>query len=234
VSTDELRKIDAQIAALEAAEQQRILNKIASGEAVLLSRKPTVIGCPKPGNDGAAVAEVERDSQGRQIFYGSLTEDGRIDEGISLVVTGVPRAGRDDDGEAISSPPPKSRGDDWLCSMCGNRYPSNVTVHHCVPRDEGPKGPKPRSAAIQSEAAWHSLVVQVQAPSEANPGGSIREYRYQVAFGTVRVAELDGRVIGSAAVAPSDDVRIAARKIIRECSTGFNSPLLNYPHLTIV
>jgi hypothetical protein len=226
----ELQKIVAQIEAIEAAQERRIIDKINSGEAVLLPPKVTVIGCPKAVPD-----EAKHDAQGRQIIYGALTEDGqRIDEGISVIVTGVPRAGRDDDGETISSPPPKSPADDWLCSMCGNRYPSNVTVHHCVPRDEGPKGPKPRSAAISSDEAWHPLVVQVQAPSEANPGGAVREYRYQVAFGTVRVASLDGRVIGSASIAPDDNPKVAARKIIRECSTGFNSPLLNYPHLTIV
>ena len=225
----ELEKIVAQIEAIEAAQQRRIIDKINSGEAVLLPPKVTVIGCPQAVPD-----EAKHDAQGRQIIYGTLTEDGRIDEGISVIVTGVPRAGRDADGETISSPPPKSRADDWLCSMCGNRYPSNVTVHHCIPRYEGPKGPKPRSAAVSSDEPWHPLVVQVQAPSETNPGGSVREYRYQVAFGTVRVAELDGRLIGSAAVSPGDDVRIAARKVIRECNSGFNSPLLNYPHLTIV
>ena len=234
MSTNELQKVVAQIEAIETAQQRRVLDKIASGEAVLLSRKPTVIGCPKPGNDGAAVAEVERDSQGRQIFYGTLTEDGRIDPGIDMIITGVPRAGRDDDGEVVSSPPPKSRRDDWLCSMCGNRYPSNVTIHHCVPRYEGPKAPKPRSAAVSSDEPWHPLVVQVQAPSETNPGGSVREYRYQVAFGTVRVAERDGRVIGSASLAPGDDAKIAARKIIRECGSGFNSPSLAYRPLGIV
>jgi hypothetical protein len=233
MSTNELQKVVAQIEAIEAAQQRRVLDKIASGEAVLLSRKPTVIGCPKPGNDGAAVAEVERDAQGREIYYGTLTEDGHIDEGVSLIVTGVPRAGRDADGETAIPPAPTSQ-DGWLCSTCGNRYPANVTIHHCIPRDEGPKGPKPRSAQVQSSEEWHSLVVQTQAPNEANPAGAIREYKFQVAFGAVRVADLDGRVIGSASLAPGDDAKIAARKIIRECGSGFNSPLLNYPHLTIV
>jgi hypothetical protein len=233
VSIEQLRKIDAQIAAVEAIEERRILDKIASGEAVLLPRKTTVIGCPKPGA-ADAVTELERDAQGREIYYGTLTEDGHIDEGVSLIVTGVPRAGRDDDGEpVVSSPSPKSQ-DGWLCSMCGNRFPANVTIHHCIPRDEGPKGPKLRSAAISSEEPWHPLVVQVQAPSETNPGGAIREYRYQVAFGTVRVAELDGRIIGSASVAPNDDAKVAARKVIRECSGGSNSPYLAYRPLSIV
>ena len=102
------------------------------------------------------------------------------------------------------------------------------------PARRRPEGAETTFSGNPVRSCLHSLVVQVQAPSEANPGGSIREYRYQVAFGTVRVAELDGRLIGSAAVSPGDDVRIAARKVIRECNSGFNSPLLNYPHLTIV
>jgi hypothetical protein len=226
VSTDELRKIDAQIAALEAAEQQRIINKINAGEAVLLPPKVTVIGCPKAVPD-----EAKHDAQGRPIYYGTLTEDGRIDEGISVIVTGVPRPGRDADDAFISSPSPKS-SESYYCEACDGRFPSRI--HDCKPIVGNPKGPRPRSAQIQSEEPWHSLVVQTQAPNEANPAGAIREYRYQVAFGTVRVAELDGRIIGSALVAPNDDAKVAARKVIRECNSGFNSPLLNYPHLTIV
>ena len=228
MSTEELKKVVAQIEAIEAAQQRRNIDKINSGEAVLRPRKPTVIGCPKAVPD-----EAKHDAQGRQIFYGTLTEDGRIDEGISVIVTGVPRAGRDDDGETAIPPAPKSQ-DGWLCSTCGNRYPANVTIHHCIPRDEGPKGPKPRSAQVQSSEEWHAIIVQTQAPNETNPAGAIREYRYQVAFGTVRVAELDGRVIGSASVAPNDDIKIAARKVIREqSSSGFNAPLA-YRNLNIV
>jgi hypothetical protein len=227
----ELEKVVAQIEAIEAAQQRRIIDKINSGEAVLRPRKPLVVGRPRTV---PAETEVERDEQGRQIFYGTLTEAGHIDEGVSLVVTGVPRAGRDDDGEVISSPPPKPPADDWLCSMCGNRYPSNVTVHHCVPRYEGPTGPKLRSAQIQSSEQWHSIIVQVRVPCQEYPAGQIQEYKYQATDGVVRVASLDGRVIGSASVAPDDDIKIAARKVIRECGSGFNSPYLAYRPLGIV
>jgi hypothetical protein len=225
----ELEKIVAQIEAIEQAQQRRIIDKINSGEAVLLPPKVTVIGCPKAVPD-----EAKHDAQGRQIIYGTLTEDGRIDEGISVIVTGVPRVGRDVDDAIISSPqPPKSSGEDsYYCGVCDGRFPSHI--HQCTPIPGNPKSPRPRSAAIQSEEPWHPLVVQTQAPSEANPAGAIREYRYQVAFGTVRVADLDGRVIGSASVAPNDDAKVAARRIIRECSSGFNSPSLAYRPLGIV
>ena len=50
----------------------------------------------------------------------------------------------------------------------------------------------------------------------------------------VRVVSLDGRAIGSASVAPNDDIKIAARKVIREqSSSGFNAPLA-YRNLNIV
>ena len=227
MSTEELQKVIAQIEAIEAAQQRRIIDKINSGEAVLLPPKVTVIGCPKAVPD-----EAKHDAQGRQIIYGTLTEDGHIDEGISVIVTGVPRAGRDADDAIISSPSPKSPSSSYYCGTCDGWFPSRI--HRCIPIPGNPKGPPLRSAQVQSSEEWHSLVVQVRPPCQEYPAGQIQEYKYQATDDVVRVVSLDGRAIGSASVAPNDDIKIAARKVIREqSSSGFNAPLA-YRNLNIV
>src|SRR5262245_19123935 len=85
----ELARVRAQLEAVEAAERQRIVDKIERGEAALVP--PVVIG----GAPTETTHAVAKDSAGREVFSGFRTEDGRI-ELVSLIATGVGRAGRDD------------------------------------------------------------------------------------------------------------------------------------------
>src|SRR6516162_2989933 len=126
--TDDPKQVAEALSRLEAERDRRVLDKIARGDAVLLPPKVAVIGCPKPR--AADAVAVERDTQGREIYYGTLREDGTIDPGISRIITGVPRAGRDEDGE-----PPAAQGAAmsarnsagiWRCPTCRRTFPMKL------------------------------------------------------------------------------------------------------------
>src|SRR5262245_61320634 len=81
---------------LEAERERRIVEKIESGKAVLMP--PAVFAAPQPET-------IERDELGREVYRGVRIEDGKI-ELISAILSGVPRANRDQNYEA--PPPDKS------------------------------------------------------------------------------------------------------------------------------
>jgi hypothetical protein len=72
----------ASIEKLTAEKRRRIEEKIAKGLAV--RRGPIVVGVPDPEVDYSA---VYIDDKGREVYP---------PEGCAVIVTGVPRAGRDD------------------------------------------------------------------------------------------------------------------------------------------
>jgi hypothetical protein len=93
---DEKQSLDDAIERLEAERQRRIDAKIERGEAVRAER-PIVVGVPDPRKDYAA---VYRDTDGREVYPA---------EPYAVIVTGVPRAGRDDDVEVSTSEPSRDR-----------------------------------------------------------------------------------------------------------------------------
>src|SRR2546429_1390980 len=80
---NEKRSLDDAIERLEAERQRRIEEKIERGEAVR-AEWPIVVGVPDPKKDYDAVC---RDADGREVYPA---------EPYSVIVTGVPRRGRDD------------------------------------------------------------------------------------------------------------------------------------------
>src|SRR5215471_18315171 len=88
--TDEQQR--ALLEELEAEKRRRIEAKIESGKAVLMP--PIVVGAPQSESR-------TKDDLGREVYHGRRTKEGAI-EHLDMIVTGVPRAGRDP--EPISAP----------------------------------------------------------------------------------------------------------------------------------
>jgi hypothetical protein len=93
ISDSEKQKLQAALEQLEIERQRRIEAKIESGEAVL-RRDIAVVGVARDnGGDGP----IERDAEGREIYYLVGGPDGRgtYCTRPMTIVTGVPRSGRD-------------------------------------------------------------------------------------------------------------------------------------------
>ena len=69
--------------------------------------------------------------------------------------------------------------------------------------------------------------MQVEAPSQSNPGGRIVEGFERHTDSQVRVYDTDGNLLGSASLRPGDNIEAAAKKLLKEkCgSTGFYGPI---------
>jgi hypothetical protein len=89
----EKQKLQAALEQLEIERQRRIQVKIESGEAVL-RRDIVVVGVAR---DDDGDGPVERDAEGREIYYLVGGPDGRVSycTRSMTIVTGVPRRGRD-------------------------------------------------------------------------------------------------------------------------------------------
>src|SRR5262245_33186647 len=83
--TDEQQR--ALLEELEAEKRRRIEAKIESGKAVLMP--PIVVGAPQPES-----RTIEKDDRGREVYRGQRAKEG-ASEHLDMIVTGVPRAGRD-------------------------------------------------------------------------------------------------------------------------------------------
>jgi hypothetical protein len=93
---NEKQSLDDAIERLEAEHRRRIDEKVERGEAIRAER-PIVVGVADPKKDYAA---VYRDADGREVYPA---------EPFAVIVTGVPRAGRDDDVETPTSEPSRDR-----------------------------------------------------------------------------------------------------------------------------
>jgi hypothetical protein len=84
----------------------------------------------------------------------------------------------------------------------------NVDVPFAAPADE------PESSAAPLE--WTPFWVQIWAPSEACLGGVIAVGRFAIVDSEVRVGDLQGKLLGTHILKPSDDPEAVARKLLRE------------------
>ena len=115
---------------------------------------------------------------------------------IEAVITGVPRAGRDD---AYQFPAAQDK--------------ATNKVSKCEAPEE--KSPPLRSAAQPDTTESRRITATIPPRSEADCGivffGS-----YKVEGGQVHVADQDGHSLGSLPINPGDDVESVARKLLRD------------------
>jgi hypothetical protein len=76
--------------------------------------------------------------------------------------------------------------------------------------------------------------VQIEQPTENNPGGVIAEGYEWHTDRHVRVYDVRGKLLGRADLRPGDDVEAVAKRLLRDKHNGgsFYQPI-NYPRRTI-
>jgi hypothetical protein len=210
---DDPAALEAALERLESERQRLIDLKVARGEAVF--GDPIIIGVPRPGD---RIDEVRRDAQGREIYPRPMVGKGGKIERWSMIITGVPRAGRDDHYEL---PPGQPR-----CVGVPDDVP---------PAQDQPKSPPPRSAT-QPDATEAKRIVATIPPRDERDLGIVFEGSYKVQFGQVYVYDADGRSLGALPIGPDDNVELVARRLLREKLAGNSSGFYGrvaYPKLSI-
>jgi hypothetical protein len=201
---------------LEAEKKRRIEDKIQSGAAI---RVPlVVIAGVGPVDIVRArkneIARLRKAGERREVYF---------DE--TVITTGVPRPGREPENyrPPISSEPPAP-------SICDRRSAGGAPASFAVSEPQ-PTALKQEPSGIEAE--WFRVWATVERPSETNPGGAIVEGSYRVEDGMVKVADLQGRLLGTQPIKPGDDAEAAARKILREKkASAFYDPI-QYPKTSV-
>jgi hypothetical protein len=188
---------------LEQERERRIREKIATGEVVCLP--PLVVGAlgSIAAARTAALAAVRAGGEKRNVVFGSKVGD--EGERIDVIITGVPRSGREPDDyrtPAVIEPPAPS--------VLSRRTTSDRPVSE--PRDQG----QPAAQKQIEPAEIHRIWAQTEQPSDRNPGGSVIEGQYRIVDGMVRVADMEGKLLGVAPIGPGDDAKGIARRILRD------------------
>ena len=210
---DDPAKLSAALEQLEAERNRRIDEKVAQGKAVY--GDPVVVGY----SGAHAANEVRRDPAGREVYPRPLVgKDGEIKR-YDVIVTGVPRAGRDDGYE-----PPKQLAP----------FPASMRRYE-PPTENQPKSPAPRSVA-QPDVTEAKRIIATIPPRDERDLGVVFEGSYKVQFGQVYVYSADGKSLGSLPVGPDDNVELVARRLLREKLGGGAADFygrIPYPKLSI-
>src|SRR5262249_22452808 len=189
---------------------RHIDEKVAQGKAVY--GDPIVVGWP--GAADRIANEVRRDAQGREI-YPRPNENG---ERIAVVITGVPRAGRDDGYQPPEQPA------------------TYAAFDRCEPPTANqPKSPPPRSAA-QPDATEAKRIIATIPPRDERDLGVVFEGSYKIQFGQVHVYSADGKSLGALPIRPDDNAELVARRLLREKLGGGAADFygrIPYPKLSI-
>jgi hypothetical protein len=195
---------------LEAERARRISEKIEKGEAV---RMPVLIVGARE-----SIAAVRARTLAAMRAAGEKREVVSCDGQKQVIVTGVPRAGREPADYSPPMSPPQPTPSIFDRRSAGSATPFAVSE---------PQPPAPKQMAEPSE--WRRVWATVERPSETNPGGAIVEGLYRVEDGMVKVTDLQGRLLGAQSIKPGDAVETAARKILREKkASAFYDPI-QYP-----
>jgi hypothetical protein len=72
----------------------------------------------------------------------------------------------------------------------------------------------------------HPVRVTVRPPTENDPG-AIVEGQYRIVNGTLEVADLEGKLLGTQPINPGDDAEAAARAVLRKKrGSAFYDPIV--------
>jgi hypothetical protein len=181
---------------IEAERAARIEAKIAAGTAV--RSPPVVVGIADPKRDYAA---VYRDADGREVYP----------QGV--VITGVPRQGRDDGLPVPTSTP----------------WPMAVEMKP-VER-KAPPLPQP-APELPTEGPRHPVRWTARAPDEEKRDpGQVIEASYSITGNVLRVYDETDRLLGTDRLQPGDVAAHAARRLLKWRLSRFD-PLSRSRRLT--
>ena len=198
---------------LEEERERRILEKVAAGQAVFIP--PIVVGV----EPDAPVTEGHRDASGRELYYGTVKQDGTV-ERITTIITGVPRSGRDAE-DAVER---------LVARAKQTGYPSDPLQAKAVKAREAPVPPPPEP---EPEPESKRVRVTIELPTDNNLG-SVADGYYFVQDEMVYVSDALKRPLGRLALNPGDNPEIVARRLLKakHCSNNFYRKL-QYPPKSI-
>jgi len=151
-----------------------------------------------------------------------FTKEGAI-EHLDLIVTGVPRAGRD--------PEPTSAPTSTPLTRIAERQPEGVALRVSTTlgeRDLYMKEHHPRPTPPPDTSERRYVRATISPQSEGHPGILI-EGTYTLSNGSVQVFDMRGALLGTEPVQPGDDIEAVARRLLRKgAAPSFYRPL-NYP-----
>jgi hypothetical protein len=211
----EFKTVIAAIERLEAEQRRRTDEKVERGEAV---REPLVAGCGGP-EDAADVLELAKTSRTAELRAAGEKREIIFDP-IEVMVTGVPRPGRDDqyserlDRERAKPEEVRQREKEAAAARV-------VDFHEGSKSHEPEYKPPPLSKAPEEppieELEWRGVVVQVRGPiPDRNFPGEIAEARSAVLNNVLYVEDAQGRRLGVQELTAEEDAAATAREIARK------------------
>jgi hypothetical protein len=215
-------KFEAALEQLEAEKRRRIDEKIAKGEAIR-AESPFIVGVPDLDLDYTA---VRRDADGREIYPA---------EPFAVIVTGVPRPGRDDKCVAQFE---YAKQDPEAVRQHEKEAAARVAAFHEGAKSHEPEyKPPPMSKPEElPELEWRGVWVQVKGPDpDRNFPGEIAEARYAVLNNVLYVEDAQGRRLGVQELTAEEDAGAVARGIARKKLGGEKFfAAIAYPNLGLV
>jgi hypothetical protein len=199
-------KLEAALEQLQAEQARRLQARVDSGEAILWSGAPIVVGAyDEEDADRALANRPTTTPDGRPIYY-----DPNV---ISVVVTGVPRADPDEAEPQIQPP-----------SEEGNSSPSS-------PEPAGSGGVSSSPPPSQPTPIYVRIITS-NGNDESGDPGAISEAWYTIEDGLLTLRDSDDKYITSRAMLADDDPAVLARSLLREAEApkDFNRPIV-YPKM---
>jgi len=148
-----------------------------------------------------------------------FTKEGAI-EHLDLIVTGVPRAGRDPELTSAPISTPLTR--------IAERQPEGVALRVSTTlgeRDLYMKEHHPRPTPPPDTSERRYVRATISPQSEGHPGILI-EGTYMLSNGTVQVFDMRGALLGTEPVQPGDDIEVVARRLLwKGGAPSFYAPL---------
>ena len=187
---DEIDKLDATLARLEAEREQRLAERIEAGEVV---RVPLYIVA---GSEAEARDQVEQAKADKLSELRAAGDQREVVFSVTLVKTGVRRHGEAASGEPWKPTP--SLPMRLPTDPCGT-----VDLRDEVAEDEPPL----------IETYVH---VQVRQCQDDDDPGEIAEGWFSVDGRTVTVTNATGKFVGSHALLKGEDARVVAKQLLRE------------------
>jgi hypothetical protein len=209
-------KEQAALEQFEAEYSRRIDEKVEKGIAIRVP--PTVVIMGVADDVDARIEDAKTWTIAQLKAAGETREIYFEDDAIEVIITGVPRAGRDNEAAV-----------ERLVKLAKERgHPNDPILAQAAKARPVPPPPEP-----EPEPERHYVRVQVR-PSSENDPGEIREAHFATDGSLVRVWDLQGRLIGSGPIRPDEDSKAAAQRILKAktCGNNFYRPI-TYPKSSI-
>ena len=214
-------KEQAALEQFEAEYSRRIDEKVEKGIAIRVPTPVVIVGVPEQADIDARV-ESAKAWQVAQLKAAGETREIYFEDGIAVIITGVPRDGRDDQ-DALERLIQRAKQ---------SGYPSDPLQAKAVKaREVSPQAPPPPEP--EPEPEFKRVRVTIELPTDNNLGSVVDGY-YFVQDEMVYVSDALKRPLGRLALNPGEDPEIVARRLLKSkhCGNNFYRKL-QYPPKSI-